>query len=276
VSDADCVAFLQWALPRLRMRWDGFRKVRRQVCRRVERRRRALGLDGLSAYRVYLEQHEDEWAVLDSLCRVTISRFYRDRAVFAFLEGEVLPELAQNTVADGRAALEAWSAGCASGEEPYTLALVWELGLAARDAELDLHVRATDADEALLERAREACYRPSSLKELPDEWRRRAFVSRGELFCLRDELKRRVTLGRHDVRGGPPPGGPFDLVLCRNLVFTYMDDALQREVTGWILDVLRPGGALVVGAHETPPDLGALAPWSAGLGVYRRSTGGGR
>jgi chemotaxis protein methyltransferase CheR len=273
MSDTECVAFLQWALPRLRMRWEGFRKVRRQVCRRVDRRRRALRLDGLPAYRAYLGQHEDEWAVLDSLCRVTISRFYRDRGVYAFLESEVLPPLAETAVEDGRPALEAWSAGCASGEEPYTLALVWAL---RRPAEIDLHVLATDADDAMLDRARNACYRASSLKELPDEWRRRAFVSRDELFCLRDEIKRGVTLARHDVRSGPPPGGPFDLVFCRNLVFTYLDEGLQREVTGWILDVLRPGGALVVGAHETPPDLGALAPWSARFGVYRRSAGGGR
>src|SRR5687767_6728995 len=118
-NDAQCVGFLQWALPHVRMRWEGFRRVRRQVCRRIERRRRELGLDGLPAYRLYLEQHPDEWPVLDSLCRVTISRFYRDRGVFAFLEGEVLPAVAQGAVRDGRQALEAWSAGCASGEEPY-------------------------------------------------------------------------------------------------------------------------------------------------------------
>jgi chemotaxis protein methyltransferase CheR len=256
------------------MRWEGFRKVRRQVCRRVDRRRRALGLDGLPAYRAYLEQHEGEWGVLDSLCRVTISRFYRDRGVFAFLEAEVLPTLARAAAADGRSALEAWSAGCASGEEPHTLALVWELGLAARFAALDFRVLATDADDAMLARARDACYGPSSLKDLPDEWRRSAFVSRDELFCLRDEIKHRVTLARHDVRSGPPAGGPFDLVLCRNLVFTYLDEGLQHEVAGWILDALRPGGALVVGAHEAPPEIGGLTPWSAGLGVYRRSAGG--
>src|SRR5438477_9810042 len=121
----DCVEFLQWALPRLRMRWDGFRKVRRQVCRRIERRSRELGLTDLAAYRDYLERRPDEWARLDALCRVTISRFYRDRETFAALEQEVLPALAR-----GGAEIEVWSAGCASGEEPYTLALLWKLELA--------------------------------------------------------------------------------------------------------------------------------------------------
>lgn len=273
MNDTECVGFLQWALPRLRMRWDGFRKVRRQVCRRVERRRRELGLDGLPAYRAYLEEHADEWAVLDSLCRVTISRFYRDRGVFAFLEGEVLPALADAALEAGRHRLDVWSAGCASGEEPYTLALVWEIALASRFPGLRLHVLATDTDEAVLARARRACYETSSLKELPGDWRRRAFAPRDGLYCLRDEIKRSVTFSLHDVRSGAPGGGRFDLVLCRNLVFTYFDPELQQALSGLIVEALRRGGALVVGAHETPPETEGVAAWSAELGVYRRMRG---
>jgi chemotaxis protein methyltransferase CheR len=251
------------------MRWEGFRKVRRQVCRRIERRRRDLGLDGLAAYRVYLEEHSDEWVVLDGLCRVTISRFYRDRGLFAFLEDEVLPTLALRALDDGRQALETWSAGCASGEEPYTVELVWEIGLAARFPGLGVHLLATDADETMLSRAQEACYRASSVKELPDDWRRQAFACRGGLWCLRNEFKRGITFARQDVRAGPPAGVVFDLVLCRNLAFTYFDLELQQELAGRIAGALRPGGALVVGAHEAPPETARLTPWSAGLGVYR-------
>jgi len=105
VKDAACVEFLQWALPRLRMRWAGFRKVRRQVCRRVERRIRELDLHDVDAYRAYLELTPDEWLQLDALCHVTISRFYRDRGVFELLERSVLPELAADVEALG--ALEA-------------------------------------------------------------------------------------------------------------------------------------------------------------------------
>jgi chemotaxis protein methyltransferase CheR len=83
MSDSQCVVFLQWALPRLRVRWAGFRKVRRQVCRRVWRRARELGLADLVAYRAYLEEHPEEWALLDSMARITISRFYRDRGCLA-------------------------------------------------------------------------------------------------------------------------------------------------------------------------------------------------
>jgi chemotaxis protein methyltransferase CheR len=255
------------------LRWEGFRKVRRQVCRRIERRRRELMLDGFPTYRAYLEEHPDEWRVLDSLCRVTISRFYRDRGAFAFLEVEVLPSLAEAALEAGRQRLEVWSAGCASGEEPYTLALVWEIGLASRFPGLRLHVLATDADDTMLARARRACYGTSSLKELPDDWRHRAFSPRDGLHCLRDEIKRCVAFSLHDVRVGPPAGGPFDLVLCRNLVFTYFDVELQQALAGQIVETLQPGGALVVGAHEAPPETRDLAAWSSGLGVYRSMRG---
>jgi len=270
MRDSDCVLFLQWALPRLRMRWAGFRKVRGQVCKRVERRRSELKLPDLGAYRAYLEEHPDEWAVLDSLCRVTISRFCRDRAVFAFLEHDVLPALARIAATDRRS-LVAWSAGCASGEEPYTLALIWELAVVPVFAGLGLHVLATDIDPTMIERARAACYEAGSLRDLPEAWRSRAFVIREGGYCLRAELGRLVTFKRHDLRA-EPPGGPFDLVLCRNVAFTYFDHELQAEVCAALPTCLRPGGALVIGRNELlPAEARGFVAWSAPLGIYRRS-----
>ena len=93
VKDADCTAFLQWALPRLGMRWPGFRRVRGQVCKRLRRRMAELGLRNLAAYRALLETHSGEWVPLDGLCRISISRFYRDQGVWRTLEREVLPPL---------------------------------------------------------------------------------------------------------------------------------------------------------------------------------------
>jgi chemotaxis protein methyltransferase CheR len=247
VSDDDCISFLRWALPRLGLRWEGFRKPRRQVCRRIRARVGELGLDGLEAYRAYLEARPDEWAVLDRLCRVTISRFYRDRGVWDALRAELDPR-------------SVWSAGCASGEEAYTAALVCPKA----------RVLGTDSDPALLERAARGCYSESSLKELPPELRDRGLDGR----CVRDHVKQRVTFLHHDVRK-PPPAGPFDLVLCRNLVFSYFSEELQLEVGRGLAGALAPGGALVVGAHETLPDgLDELEPWLRC--AYRRRRPGNR
>jgi chemotaxis protein methyltransferase CheR len=229
-----CVEFLQWALPRLGLRWVGFRKVRRQVCRRLARRLDDLGLPDLTAYRDYLDAHPQEWAQLAGLTPITISRFYRDRSVFAGLENEVLPALVEG--GDG---LSAWSAGCASGEEAYTLALI-----------ADAIVLTTDVDPAMLRRARAATYGASSLKELPDAWRERGFERRGELYTLRPRYRRLVTVRRHDLGTDPPPGR-FDLVLCRNVAFTYFAPERQRAVVERLTGALRPGGALVIGLHET-------------------------
>jgi len=130
MQDSDCVEFLQWALPRLHRRWPGFRKVRAQVCKRIDRRCKALGLAGPRAYRDYLEQHPAEWEPLDRLCPITISTFYRDKAVFDFLGTALLPHLAQDSQRLTARDLRALSIGCASGEEPYTLRLVWHFHVA--------------------------------------------------------------------------------------------------------------------------------------------------
>ena len=95
VRDSECIAFLRWSLLKLGLRWQGFRKVRKTVCKRVDRRLRELGLIAASDYRAYLEGYPEEWAVLDSMCRIPISRFWRDRAVFACLADKILPNLAK-------------------------------------------------------------------------------------------------------------------------------------------------------------------------------------
>jgi len=269
VIDVECVSFLQWALPRMHLRWAGFRRVRGQVCKRIARRLRELDLSDLGAYRAYLETHPVEWRLLDELCRVTISRFYRDPSVLACFGGEVLPALARAATDDGRS-LTAWSAGCASGEEPYTLALIWELGVAPAYPGLDIEILATDLDSMMLERAQRGCYELGSLRDVPEHRRRRGFDVEHGLFHVRPELRRRVTFVRHDIRSGAPDG-PFDLVLCRNLAFTYVDLEVQEEVCATLAGCLRTGGALVVGVHESLPERSeGFVPWPGVRAIYRR------
>jgi chemotaxis protein methyltransferase CheR len=264
VTDADCVAFLQWALPRLGLRWPGYRKVRRRVCKRIARRLRELGLADACAYRERLEADPAEWRALADLCPVAVSRFYRDREVFDGLATAVLPALAH-----GASRLECWSAGCASGEEPYTLALLWRLRLAARFPRAAFRVLGTDIEARLLERARAACYGAGSLKALPTGWREQAFDPRGRLWCLRDEFRAAVELARQDLLD-PAPERRFDLVLCRNLAFTYFDDEGARRALERIAGCLRPGGALVIGLHERlPAPAAGFEPWPGCRAAFR-------
>jgi chemotaxis protein methyltransferase CheR len=269
MRDTECVAFLRWALPAIGLDWRGFRRVRGQVCKRLGRRLAALGLGDLAAYRVYLGAEAAEWARLDELCRVSIARFYRDRAVFDGLRARLLPALARRARLGGASSLRAWSAGCAGGEEPYTLALLWNLDVGPHGFPgLALDITATDADPRALERARRATYHAGTLKELPPGWRDAAFEDEGGLFRLRDQLRAGVAFACQDIRA-VMPAGPFDLILCRNLVYTYFDGATQSRVTEGLRRRLAPGGALIVGAHErVDPPAAGLTPDAACRGCY--------
>lgn len=269
MNDNECVRFLQWALPRLQLRWPGFRKVRAQVCKRIDRRMRQLDLENSQAYRNYLQEHDQEWAVLDELCRITISRFYRDKLMFGFLAGQVLPALASQALDRRDNQLSVWSAGCASGEEAYTLSLIWHLQLQAGFPDLALTITATDACAETIARARQACYPYSSIKNLPPPWQDQAFSAHEDVYCLKTEFRQSVLFLQQDIRKEMPTGN-FDLVLCRNLAFTYFEIPLQCSVLEQMQQALKPGGVLIIGVHETLPSCARrFSAWSERLKIFR-------
>ena len=244
--------------------------MRKTVCKRVARRCAALGLSGPEAYRSRLEADPAEWARLEAMCRIPISRFYRDRGVFDRLGRDVLPVMAAQAVEEGRGAVSCWSAGCASGEEPYSLAIIWRLAVEPRFPDVALEVLASDAEAHMLARAEAACYDAGSLRDLPAGWRDRATVFDGRRYCLRPAFREGVRFRLQDIRRARP-AGPFDLVLCRNLVFTYFDLDLQIALLRRIAARLRPGGYLVVGAHERlPDDAAGLVPLDGSVPIYRK------
>lgn len=271
MKDAEGVHFLQWCLPKLGLIWPGYRKVRRQVYKRIQRRLESLSLPALADYERYLETHPKEWTVLESLCWISISRFYRDKAVFEFLEQEVLPNLARQALAEGKHVLRCWSIGCASGEEPYSLSFLWKLKLQARFPTTRLVILATDIDEQAVARARRGCYLASSLKDLPEDWRAQGFDHTAEDFCIKPEFREPVTLLAQDVRQATPED-TFHLILCRYLAFTYFDAPMQSDTLRRLTERLRVGGALLIGKDERLPEGGfGLVPWSEREGVYRRT-----
>jgi chemotaxis protein methyltransferase CheR len=244
--------------------------VRKQVCKRIRTRLKELGIAGLGAYRSHLEAHAPEWDVLDTFCRIPISRFYRDRDVFDFLGAQVFPQLAEAASASHQSEVRAWSAGCASGEEAYSLRMLWRHCPRCQAVALPLRILATDVDPGLLARARRGCYAAGSLKDLPRGWRGSEFVQCGEWFCVREGLREGIEFRLEDIRVTQPVG-PLHLILCRNLVFTYFEPQLQARLLAAMGDRLVPAGMLVTGKREALPEgewgLTALAPR---LGVYRR------
>ena len=270
ITDPQGIEFLQWCLPRLGLRWLGFRKIRGRLYKRLKRRLHELGLPSLAAYQSYLADHAEEWPLLSSLCWMPITRFYRDRNVFQLLETEILPQLVQLVSAGGENQLRCWSAGCASGEEPHTLEILWQQQFVQRNPTLEFSVVATDIDPQAIQRAQRGCYHWSSMKELPAEWKRDAFDVSGEELCLKDEYRSGVTFLVQDLRDNDP-NGMFHLILCRNLAFTYFDEASQQNTLRRLLNKLTPGGALIIGKLETLPEVGTqLVEWFPHSGVYRK------
>ncbi len=274
MKDSECVPFLQWALPQMGKRWPGYRRVRGQVCKRLGRRLDDLQLDTLKEYREYLAGNPGEWPVLDDLCRVTISRFYRDKQIFDLLKDKILPEQAQQAVAGGKSRLRMWSAGCASGEEAYTLSLTWSFSLKKRFPGITPDILATDSSASLLDRARKGCYPCSSLKDLPDTWLKNAFKRANEEYYLRREYRQPVEFQRHDIRGSPP-AGPFHLILCRNLVFTYFAETAQRDFLRKAGSILIDNGILVIGQHESLPEGRGGFEKLPGSSIYGKTKDGG-
>ncbi len=256
MDDADCTAFLQWALPQLELRWPGYRKVRRQVCKRLRKRMNELGVADFAAYRSRLAADPAEWQVLDERCHITISRFFRDRGVFEALRARVLPDIAARAKREERVA-RIWSAGCASGEEPYTLKILWDLEVSKLYPGVSLSIIATDVDEVMLVRAREGCFKLTSLHELPPHLIEQAFERIGSLYYVKPVHREGIDFLYQDLRS-QAPSPQFDLILCRYVAFTYFAQALQQQVLDRMVDRLLPNGYLAIGTQERLPDAARL------------------
>jgi len=251
------------------MRWSGFKKVRGQVCKRLSRRLDELELTDLKNYRSYLQNNPLEWHILDGLCRITISRFYRDRGIFNTLRSNILPELIRKARQQGDKTLACWCIGSASGEEPYSVSLLWDISGINKQG-IDLKILATDVDQQMINRATRGCYPASSIRELPAAIKTGAFSHDNELFCINEIFKKRVKFLQQDIRNEQPTS-TFDLIFCRNLVFTYFAHELQEEIFRKILRCLKAGGALIIGSHEELPEIVPdLLPWSPEKSIYLR------
>jgi chemotaxis protein methyltransferase CheR len=271
VTDTDCTAFLQWALPRANLRWAGFRKVRRQVCKRLKRRMNDLGLTDFTGYRARLEADPAEWVAFDECCHITISRFFRNRSVFETLCRRVLPDIAARARREGRDA-RIWSAGCASGEEPYTVKILWDLEVASSFPNVFPSIIATEIDKAMLARAQEGCFEATSMHELPAHLIGEAFDQIGTRFCIKAPHRHGIEFLCQDLRV-EMPASVFDLILCRYVAFTYFAPPLQRSALDRMVHRLAPEGYIVIGSHEKlPDDSAALLPLSGALQIFTKQS----
>jgi chemotaxis protein methyltransferase CheR len=207
------------------------------------------GLSRFDDYLSKIENDDQERIHFSRIATVTISSFFRDREVFDLLEKSVIPAIIKNKQGGQ---FKAWSIGCASGEEPYTLALLWKAGIEKIFPRIGLTVVASDIDEHLLERAREGKYKKTSLEEAPPEMLQDFFKISGEQFILDPAIRERVEFRRHDILN-EDPFEEMDIVLCRNLAFTYFLKERQIDVLKKIHRSLNEQSCLMVGKKESLP-----------------------
>ena len=228
------------------LEWRRFK--RRGIRRSIERRIVGLGLPSLEAYSLRIQKDPEEQKHLTQILTITISKFFRDREVFEKMETSLIPAM----LTKNRRELRVWSVGCASGEEPYSLCLLWKARFEKDWPESHFSVLATEIDESLLERAREGRYKKSSLREVPRDIVGKYFKAEGDVFLLDKRAREGVEFQTHDIHREEPFSG-VDLVFCRNLAFTYFSKEIQVEILKKIFMCLKEAGYLVIGNDESIP-----------------------
>jgi two-component system CheB/CheR fusion protein len=219
---------------------------RSSIQRRVAKRMGEVGAERYDEYIDYLELHAEEFAELFNTLLINVTSFFRDPQTWEHLATDILPELIQSRPDD--APLRVWCAGCASGEEAYTVAMVFArvLGDAAfRDR---VKIYATDVDEDALDQARHGAYQPRQLENVPRDALERFFERTDQRYVFRKDLRRSVIFGRNDLIQDAPISR-IDLLVCRNTLM-YFTAETQAQILRRFHFALDDDGMLLLGKSE--------------------------
>ncbi len=219
---------------------------RSSLGRRIHKRMAEVGIGGYEDYRDRLESSAEEFHHLFNTILINVTAFFRDIESWSYLQREVLPVLLANL--DAADEIRVWSAGCASGEEAYSLAMVFAETLGIDECVKRVKIYGTDVDEDALRDARGGLYAAKSLEPLPDALREKYFEANGAQFAFRPDLRRRVIFGRHDITRDAPISR-LHLLLCRNTLM-YFNVEAQSQIIDRFHFALRERGVLFLGKAE--------------------------
>ncbi|MGA0588696.1 CheR family methyltransferase [Dyella sp. KRB-257] len=226
-----------------------FRHYKRAtILRRIERRMQVNNIDDLPAYRDFLDATPLERPALLQDLLISVTNFFRDREAFEALEKLVIPQLFLDR--DSAATVRAWSAGCATGEEAYSLAIMLSEEASKNRLMPGVQVFATDIDAAAINQARVAVYSAAITSDVPAPHINRYFVKEGgDHLRVQKGVRERVLFAHHNILRDPP-FSKLDLIACRNLLI-YLNREVQRDVLEIFHFALRPGGFLFLGSSES-------------------------
>ncbi|MDT5271074.1 MAG: two-component system, chemotaxis family, CheB/CheR fusion protein [Acidobacteriota bacterium] len=239
---------------RLRTGHDFTSYKRATVRRRIERRITVTQVADLAEYARFIREHPDEARALLKDMLISVTNFFRDREAFDVLERSVIPKLFENKGPNGF--VRVWVAGCATGEEAYSLAMMLSEYAQSLAAPPSVQVFASDIDVEAIATARAGFYTLNDAADVSPELLRRYFTKVSDGYSIRRELRELVLFAHHNLLRDPP-FSHIDLVTCRNLLI-YLDRSGQERAMNIFHFALNPGSYLFLGASETAGDYSDL------------------
>ena len=242
-DDDDFLALLRHIKEQRGFDFTGYKRA--SLVRRVQRR---MSMVGLPTYEEYLDRlmlQPEEFKELFDTTLINVTSFFRDADAWEHLREELLPPLLKGR--DGQP-VRLWSAGCASGQEAYTMAMVLAELLGVEEVRERVKIYATDIDEDALAQARQASYTATQLETVPGDLAEKYFEAAGDRYVFRKELRRSVIFGRNDLVQDAPISH-VDLLACRNTLM-YFNAETQAQILNRMHFALRPDGILFLGKAE--------------------------
>ncbi|MBL1173723.1 CheR family methyltransferase [Pantanalinema sp. GBBB05] len=219
---------------------------RSSLMRRVTKRMQTVDIEGYSSYQDYLEVHPEEFNFLFNTLLINVTSFFRDRSAWEYIASEVIPRII--AYKEPGEPIRIWSAGCASGEEAYTIAIMLAEIIGVEQFRERVKIYATDVDEEALNQARQASYWAQDMGGLTAQQLKQFFEQVDERYVFRKDLRRSVIFGRHDLIQDAPISR-IDLLVCRNTLM-YFNAETQSRILARFHFALRDGGFLFLGKAE--------------------------
>jgi two-component system CheB/CheR fusion protein len=220
---------------------------RSTLMRRVQVRMQTVGIASFADYLEYLQVDSDEFTRLFNTILINVTSFFRDPLAWEFVASDIIPGLLNSTAA--RDPIRVWSAGCASGEEVYTIAMLLAEALGKEQFRDRVKIYGTDVDEEALGEARQAAYESRKVEGVPPDLLGTYFDRQDDRFVFNKELRRSVIFGRHDLNQDAPISR-INLLICRNCLMYFNSEAQARILARFQFAML-DGGVLFLGTSET-------------------------
>lgn len=212
----------------------------KQMRRRIDTIAKKTGCDSYEEYAKVLKEDKEAFEAFVNFLTINVSEFYRNPDQWKLMDEEVIPQL----IKDHGKTIKIWSAACSTGDEPYSLAMAFSKHIPLSN----IKITATDIDKQVINHAKVGLYSEKSIAGVPEEMKKKYFTKVGSSFQISDDIKRCVTFKEHNLLTDTYPSD-FDLILCRNVVIYFTDEAKDMIYQNFY-NSLKQKGVLFIGSTE--------------------------